>query len=61
MNVKIPPGTRHGTRMRLAGQGIPQMREGVRGDLFVVVQVIVPKPLSEEQRQLFEKLAATGL
>jgi curved DNA-binding protein len=61
MNVKIPPGTRHGTRMRLAGQGIPQMRDGVRGDLFVVVQVIVPKPLSEEQQQLFEKLAATGL
>ena len=61
MNVKIPPGTRHGTRMRLAGQGIPQMRDGVRGDLFVIVQVIVPKPLSEEQQQLFEKLAATGL
>jgi len=37
------------------------MREGVRGDLFVVVQVILPKQLSEEQQQLFEKLAASGL
>jgi curved DNA-binding protein len=61
MNVKIPPGTRHGTRMRLAGHGIPKMQDGGRGDLFVVVQVILPKQLSEEQQQLFEKLAASGL
>ena len=54
MNVKIPPGTRHGTRMRLAGQGLPYMRKERRGDLFVVVQVKLPQ-------QLFEKLAATGL
>jgi curved DNA-binding protein len=61
MNVKIPPGTRHGTRMRLAGNGLPYMRKEGRGDLFVVVQVKLPKQLSPEQRQLFEKLAATGL
>jgi curved DNA-binding protein len=61
MNVKIPPGTRHGTRLRLAGQGLPRMRDAGRGDLFVVVQVVLPKQLSEEQQQLFERLAATGL
>ena len=61
MNVKIPPGTRHGTRLRLAGLGIPMMRSAERGDLFVVVQVDLPKDLSEEQQELFEKLAATGL
>jgi curved DNA-binding protein len=61
MNVKIPPGTRHGTRMRLAGHGLPYMRKDRRGDLFVVVQVKLPKQLSPEQQELFEKLAATGL
>lgn len=61
MNVKIPPGTRHGTRLRITGHGLPRMGKEERGDLFVVVQVSVPKQLSEEQRQLFEKLAATGL
>jgi curved DNA-binding protein len=61
MNVKIPAGTRHGTRMRIAGHGLPHMRKGGRGDLFVVVQVMLPKQLSAEQQQLFEKLAATGL
>ena len=61
MNVKIPPGTRHGTRLRIAGHGLPRMGEGGRGDLFVIVQVVLPKELSDEQRQLFEKLAASGL
>ena len=61
MNVRIPPGTRHGTRMRLAGHGLPYMQKEGQGDLFVVVQVKLPKQLSPEQQQLFEKLAATGL
>jgi curved DNA-binding protein len=61
MKVKIPPGTKHGTRMRIAAYGLPHMRGKERGDLFVVVQVALPKKLSSEQQQLFEKLAATGL
>jgi curved DNA-binding protein len=61
MNVKIPPGTRHGTRLRISGHGLPHMGKKERGDLFVVVQISLPKRLSDEQRQLFEKLAATGL
>lgn len=61
MHVKIPPGTRHGTRMRIAGHGLPYMGKSGQGDLFVVVQLAIPKELSAEQRQLVEKLAAAGL
>ena len=61
MNVKIPPGTRHATRLRITGHGLPHMGRKEHGDLFVVVQVALPKELTREQRQLFEKLAATGL
>lgn len=61
MNVKIPPGTRHGTRLRISGHGLPHMGKTGHGDLFVVVQVALPKELTGEQRQLLEKLAATGL
>jgi curved DNA-binding protein len=61
MNVKIPPGTRHGTRLRIPGHGLPHMGKTGHGDLFVVVQVALPKELTGEQRQLLEKLAATGL
>ena len=61
MNLKIPPGTRHGTKMRLSGHGLPSMRGSRKGDLFVRVQINVPKHLNDEQKKLVEDLAATGL
>ena len=61
LKLKIPPGTNHRARLRIAGRGIPRMHGAGTGDLFVCVQVEMPKSLSEEQRQLIEKLAQTGL
>ncbi len=61
LSLKIPPGTRHKTRMRLAGHGLPVMRGDSRGDLFVTVSVDIPKKLTPEQEELVRKLAATGL
>ncbi len=61
MNLKIPPGTRHKTRMRLAGHGLPKMKGKSTGDLYVMVSVAVPKSLTAEQKELVEKLSATGM
>ncbi len=61
MSLKIPPGTRHGTKMRLPGHGLPSMKGGRKGDLFVRIQINVPKHLNEEQKKLIENLAAVGL
>ena len=61
LSLKIPPGTRHGTKMRLAGRGLPQMHGKGRGDLYVRVQVQIPKHLSAEQKALIKKLAESGL
>ncbi len=61
MNLKIPPGTRHKTRMRLAGHGLPKMKGKSTGDLYVTVSVDVPKSLTAEQKKLVEKLSATGM
>jgi curved DNA-binding protein len=61
LNLKIPPGTRHKTRMRLAGHGLPKMKEHTKGDLYVTVAVDVPKKLTTEQKKLVKKLAATGM
>lgn len=61
LSLKIPPGTRHKTRMRLAGHGLPRMKGVSKGDLFVTVHVEVPKKLSSEQKKLVQKLAATGM
>jgi curved DNA-binding protein len=61
LSLKIPPGTRHKTKMRLAGHGLPRMKGGSKGDLYVLIHVDMPKKLTKEQRNLVEKLAAAGL
>jgi curved DNA-binding protein len=61
LSLKIPPGTRHKTKMRLSGRGLPHMKGTARGDLYVIIQVKMPKKLSTEQEQLINQLARTGL
>lgn len=56
---KIPSGTQSGQQFRLRGKGVPDLRGGDRGDQIVTIQVVVPKKLSDEQRELFEALAAS--
>ncbi|MDQ3442005.1 MAG: molecular chaperone DnaJ [Chloroflexota bacterium] len=54
---RVPTGTQSGQQFRLRGKGVPDLRGGERGDQLVTVQVVVPKKLSESQRDLFEQLA----
>jgi len=61
LSLKVPSGTKHGTKMRLPGHGLPGMKGSKKGDLFVRIQVNIPKHLSAEQKKLVEALAATGL
>ena len=49
--VKVPPGSSSGRRLRLRGQGLPG------GDLYATVSIKVPKQLSKKERDLFEELA----
>ncbi len=49
IKVHIPPGTQPGERLRLRGQGVVTKQR--TGDLFVEVQVTVPRELSDEQRK----------
>jgi DnaJ-class molecular chaperone len=57
--IEIPAGTQHGTQFALRGHGLPGANGGPPGDMVIVVQVIVPANLSEEQRELAEKLGET--
>jgi curved DNA-binding protein len=61
LSLKIPPGTRHKTKLRLTGHGLPHMKGTGQGDLYVVVLVDLPKQLTDEQRNLVAKLADAGL
>lgn len=56
--VRIPPGTNSGVRLRLREKGAPSARhQGKRGDQIVEVQVVVPKPEDERVRTLLRDLA----
>jgi curved DNA-binding protein len=55
VKVSIPPGVRSGQRLRLANKGYPA-GEGDRGDQIVEIQIVVPKELSQQERELYEKL-----
>lgn len=57
--VEIPPGTQSGTVLRLRKRGVPHLQRNGRGDLLVLVQVEVPTQLTHQQRELFQRLAAT--
>jgi curved DNA-binding protein len=59
LNVKIPAETQQSHLLRLKGQGMPHYgKTGSHGDLYVRLQVQVPKNLSEREKELFEELAA---
>jgi curved DNA-binding protein len=57
--VRVPAGSSSGRRLRLRGRGLPA-RDGGRGDLYATVQVAVPRQASDEERELYERLAAVS-
>jgi molecular chaperone DnaJ len=58
--VRVEPGTQPGTTLTLRGEGMPRLRRRGRGDLKVVVDVMVPTRLTAEQRDLLERFEATS-
>lgn len=57
VKVKIPAGVQTGHVIQLRGKGLPHLRRGGHGDLYVRVAVVTPRELTPEQRRLFEALA----
>ncbi|MBS4098071.1 MAG: DnaJ domain-containing protein [Sulfuricella sp.] len=56
VRLKVAPGTHAGQKLRLAKRGLPKPHDG-GGDLFAIVQIVVPTVLSEHERRLFKELA----
>ena len=56
VRLKIPPGTQGGQKFRLREHGLPTA-SGKRGDLYVVVQINIPKKITERERELWRELA----
>ncbi|PKL59299.1 MAG: molecular chaperone DnaJ, partial [Methanomicrobiales archaeon HGW-Methanomicrobiales-4] len=54
LEVKVPAGTQAGKRLRVSGEGI--RRRGRYGDLLVLIEVIIPKNIHGEIKELYEKI-----
>ncbi|MBF0359818.1 MAG: molecular chaperone DnaJ [Oligoflexia bacterium] len=57
ISVKIPAGTQSGKKMRVKNKGITRLGGYGIGDQIITIQVETPTKLTNEQRELFEKLA----
>jgi DnaJ-class molecular chaperone len=62
VSLKVPAGTANGKQFRLAGQGMPRLKDGTRGDLLVKLNAILPgtqgKPLTSREKELLSELSA---
>ncbi len=56
VRLKVPAGTQAGRRLRLPQRGLPRPREG-EGDLYAIVQIVVPSVVGDAERELYRQLA----
>ncbi|TKB73553.1 MAG: J domain-containing protein [Nitrospira sp.] len=56
IKVRVPAGSQSGNKLRIKGKGLPA-DGGTRGDLYFVLQIILPSPLSEDERRQYEEMA----
>jgi molecular chaperone DnaJ len=57
VSIKIPPGTQPNTSFRLKGKGMPHLGGSGHGDLYVSINIAVPKDVSGDEKMILEYLA----
>ena len=54
--LKIPPYTKSGTTFRIRHEGIYDISEGIIGDLYIQVEILIPDHLSQSEKELIKQL-----
>jgi molecular chaperone DnaJ len=60
VELKLEPGTQPATVLRVRGRGLPSLQGRRQGDLHVVINVLVPRNLSDDQRELLQRFAESA-
>jgi DnaJ-class molecular chaperone len=60
VTMTVPAGSQNGRTLRLTGQGMPNLKTGQRGNLYVKLNGLLPTSPDEKQRELFQQLAQAG-
>ena len=61
VKLTIEPGSNTGDKLRLKGKGVEDVHSYRKGDMYVILKVIMPDKLSRDQKKLFEELSKTDL
>ncbi len=56
VSVRVPPNSQSGRKLRLRGLGVPQLKGGTRGDLYVELLIVLPEHLGDAARRAVEEL-----
>lgn len=59
--ITIPDGTKNGNKLRLKGKGIDSDINNKKGDMYVIIDVVIPSKLTKKQKDLFKELSETEL
>ncbi len=57
IKLTIPPGSQHGTSLRIKNKGMPLLQKRMRGDLLIMLHIDIPKSLSGKAKKLFLEIA----
>ena len=61
VKVDIPAGTQPNQKMRLKGKGMPALNNATnRGDLYIVINVVIPTNLSDKQKEILESFRSNA-
>ena len=61
VTLTIDPGTNSGDKQRLKGKGINNEATRTKGDMYIIMEIRIPKKINKEQKKLFEELNDTDL
>lgn len=61
ITLTVPAGSESGDKHKVRGKGIGEVNSYKKGDLYIVIRVVMPKKLSKEQKKLFESLSKTKM
>ena len=59
--IEIDAGTQNDTKLRIKGKGVASPRTSRKGDMYVIIKVIIPEKLDKKQKELFKELSETNL
>ncbi len=61
IKLNIPAGSQNGDKHRIKGKGITHINSSVKGNMYVILNIVIPKKLDRKQKKYFDELAKTNL